>query len=76
VGADRFVEIHVTTPLEECKKRDTRGSYGPNHPDPSYEKPFDPDLSLSLAEITADEAADQVLQVLVKRGLLPSRYSL
>lgn len=76
VGSERFVEVHVSTPLDDCKKRDTRGSYGPNHPDPSYEKPLAADLTVSLSDTSADEAADEVFQVLVKRGLLPSRYSL
>jgi adenylylsulfate kinase len=27
VGADRFVEIHVDCPVEECEKRDVKGLY-------------------------------------------------
>src|SRR5690606_34694571 len=54
VGDQRFLEVHVSTPLSVCKQRDTRGAYGPNHPDPSYEKPSNPDLSVSLADQDAD----------------------
>lgn len=27
VGADRFIEIYVTTPLEVCEARDIKGMY-------------------------------------------------
>ena len=27
VGADRFVEVHVDCPIEECEKRDVKGLY-------------------------------------------------
>lgn len=27
VGADRFIEIFVSTPLEECERRDVKGMY-------------------------------------------------
>jgi bifunctional enzyme CysN/CysC len=76
VGSGRFLEVFVSTPLESCKERDVRGAYDKNHPDPSYERPLSPDLSISLAEYEADEAADRILKLLVERGLLPSRYSL
>jgi len=76
VGPARFLEVHVSTPLEVCKQRDTRGAYDPNRLDPGYEKPLNPDLSLSLAEFDANEAADRIVNLLVQKGLLPSRYSL
>lgn len=76
VGPPRFLEVYVSTPLEVCKQRDTRGVYDPNRLDPSYEKPLDPDLSLSLAEFDANQAADLIMNLLVQKGLLPSRYSL
>jgi len=76
VGPPRFLEVHVSTPLEVCKQRDTRGAYDPNRLDPSYEKPLNPDLSLSLAEFDANQAADLIMNLLVQKGLLPSRYSL
>ena len=66
----------MSTPLEVCKERDTRGAYDPNRLDPSYEKPLDPELSFSLAEFKANEATDRIFNLLVQKGLLPSRYSL
>jgi bifunctional enzyme CysN/CysC len=76
VGPARFLEVHVSTPLEVCKQRDTRGAYDPNRLDPSYEKPLHPELSVSLAEFDVNEAADRVFELLISKGLLPSRYSL
>ncbi len=76
VGPDRFVEVHVDTPIDVCKQRDRRGAYGINRSDPSYERPQTPDLRVSLGEQSADEAADAIVRVLIRRGLLPSRYSL
>jgi bifunctional enzyme CysN/CysC len=76
VGAERFVEVHVATPLETCKQRDVRGAYDPTHADPRYEAPQDPDVLVSLDKMDAAEAASRVIARLVARGLLPSKYSL
>jgi adenylylsulfate kinase-like enzyme len=56
--------------LDECKKRDVRGSYGPNHVDPSYEKPERADLSLDLSQVSVEEAAATVIGLLEKKGFL------
>ncbi|HYP99405.1 MAG TPA: sulfate adenylyltransferase subunit CysN [Polyangiaceae bacterium] len=76
VGADRFVEIHVATSLELRKKRDLRGVYGPGHQKPSEETPTAPDIAVSLDGTDPEEVAQQIIAVLVKRGLLPSQYAL
>jgi bifunctional enzyme CysN/CysC len=76
VGAERFVEIHVKSSLDVRKRRDQRGAYGPGHPNPSEEAPKSPDAVVSLDSGDPEEAAQQIIQVLVKRGLLPSAYAL
>jgi bifunctional enzyme CysN/CysC len=76
VGEERFVEVHVSTPIEVCKRRDVRGAYGPSHADPRYEVPGAPDVVVSLADVDAAEAASRIIKRLVQRGLLPSKYSL
>jgi bifunctional enzyme CysN/CysC len=76
VREERFVEVHVSTPIEVCKRRDVRGAYGPSHADPRYEAPTSPDVIVSLADMDVAEAASRIIQTLVKRGLLPSKYSL
>ena len=53
VGEDHFIEIYISTPLEECEKRDVKGLYKkaregkiPNFSGISspYEPPVDPDI--------------------------------
>lgn len=75
-----FVEVHVSTPLEECARRDVKGLYqkamageiphftGVNDP---YEAPTDPALTLDTRGMTVDEGVAQVLAVLRARGYLP-----
>ncbi len=70
VGRGRFFEVYASASLESCKKRDKRGLYGPNHPDPSYEKPQAADIELDLSALDAKTAATQVLLELSKRGLI------
>ncbi|HET9960618.1 MAG TPA: sulfate adenylyltransferase subunit CysN [Polyangiaceae bacterium] len=76
VGDARFVEVHVDTKLAVRKERDARGVYGPGHSQPSEEAPTSPDLVVSLNSGDPEEAADAIVKILVKRGLLPSLYSL
>jgi bifunctional enzyme CysN/CysC len=76
VGPERFVEIHVKTSLETRKRRDQRGAYDPGHVNPSEEAPKTPDAVVSLDGGDPEEAAQIIIGVLVKRGLLPSAYAL
>jgi bifunctional enzyme CysN/CysC len=76
VGTERFVEIYVKTSHELRKKRDQRGAYGPGHQEPSEEAPKSPDAVVSLDNADPEELAQQIIAVLVKRGLLPSNYAL
>lgn len=76
VGSERFVEVHVNTSLEVRKRRDVRGVYGPGHTHPSEDVPRNPDIVVSLDGGDPEEAAHAIVNVLVKRGLLPSLYSL
>jgi bifunctional enzyme CysN/CysC len=76
VGPERFVEVHVATSLARCKQRDQRGTYGPAHPDPSYETPPQPDIVVSLDSDDPEDAAAAIVRILERRGLLPSSYAL
>ncbi|MDF3071034.1 MAG: cysNC [Polyangiaceae bacterium] len=76
VGSERFVEIYVKTSQDLRKKRDQRGAYGPGHQEPSEEAPKAPDGVVSLDNADPEEVAQQIIAVLVKRGLLPSNYAL
>ena len=77
VGLD-FVEVWVSTPLEECERRDPKGLYararrgeipeftGITSP---YEPPEAPDLELG-GGAGVDDDAERVLAVLRRRGVL------
>ena len=74
-----FVEVHVSTPLEECERRDPKGLYerarngtlaGLTGVDSPYEPPTDPDLSFDTTGADTDELALRVLKVLVERGIV------
>ena len=76
VGPERFVEVYVNTSFAVRKLRDARGDYGPGHQGPIAEAPSNPDIEVKFDAEDADEVADAIVKVLVKRGLLPSLYSL
>lgn len=77
IGEGRFLEIAVTTPLEECEKRDPKGLYrkarageipeftGVSSP---YEPPRNPDLELDTSTLTVDECVERILALLSSRG--------
>ncbi len=69
VGDERFLQVYVATPLEECKRRDRRGAYGAGHVDPLYDVPVRVDVEVSLATETADQAAQRIVAALEARGL-------
>ena len=79
VGADRFIDVFVDTPLEECKKRDTKGLYKKAEDgeltnftgvSAEYEKPQKPTLRIQTTEMSAEEAAETLVKELKKRGIL------
>lgn len=77
-----FIEIHVSTPLEVCEKRDVKGLYrkarrgeisnftGISDP---YEPPKQPDLVLPTDKISVDGAVNRILTLLRRKKLLPAK---
>ena len=69
----RFTEVHVSTPLEVCEKRDTKGLYakaragelsdftGISSP---YEAPESPEVRLPTEQLSVDECVDRIMAVL------------
>ncbi len=75
VGAERFVEIYIATPLAVCEMRDPKGLYararrGELHGftgiDDPYEPPTSPDLTLTT-DRTVQENVECVLRLLGSR---------
>ena len=77
LSAGSFVEIFVDTPLEVCRQRDTKGLHaladkgrlanltGRDQP---YEAPEQPALVLKTTELSAAEAADRVVALVLERS--------
>ncbi|MEJ2157538.1 MAG: bifunctional sulfate adenylyltransferase/adenylylsulfate kinase [Desulfobacteraceae bacterium] len=74
-----FIEVHVSTPLEECEKRDRKGMYakaraglikGYTGIDDPYEVPKSPELRIDTTQITPDEAAQEILLYLGQKGYI------
>jgi bifunctional enzyme CysN/CysC len=77
IGSERFVLVHVSTPLEVCRARDTRGVYAradagelgdfPGVSAP-YEPPVDADLVIDASTQTVEAGVAAVLALLESRG--------
>ena len=71
----QFIEVYVSTPLEECEQRDPKGLYGRARAenvgqftgvaDP-YEPPAAPELTIETTTTTADAAADLIIEYLTR----------
>ena len=79
VGAERFIEVFVNTPIEECERRDSKGMYlkarrgeiknftGIDDP---YEPPLQPELEINTTTHTAEENARLIIDYLTERGFV------
>lgn len=78
IGADNFIEIYVSCPLEVCEQRDVKGIYrrartgeikdftGLSAP---YEPPETPDLTLDTSRASLSESVRLVLSLLHSKGV-------
>lgn len=71
VGSSNFIEVYVSTPLEVCEKRDTKGLYakarkgeikGFTGIDAPYEPPENADIIIDTDEVTITEAVGIILK--------------
>jgi len=72
IGAENFVEVHVSTPLSVCEKRDPKGLYqlarNGKVPDftgvcSPYEEPTSPKVSLDTSQMSLEECLVQLLEL-------------
>lgn len=72
-----FVEVHVSTPIEECERRDPKGLYararageitGFTGIDDPYEPPAHPDLDLDTSIRDIESCVETLLEHLPKSG--------
>lgn len=75
IGNGDFIEIYVSTPLEECERRDVKGLYKkardgqiPNFTGISspYEPPLHAEVEIDTSRCTLEEAAEYVLGEIAK----------
>ncbi len=73
MGDREFLEVFVDTPLEICEQRDPKGLYKKARAgdiknftgiDSDYEKPEHAEITVNTDKLSAEEAADQVIQYL------------
>ena len=71
---DRFVEVYVSTPLDECAERDVKGLYakqkagelsGLTGVDDPYEPPLHPEVVVPTHEQSLDESVETVWRALL-----------
>lgn len=79
IGKDDFVEVFVSTPLEECEKRDVKGLYakarrgeiknftGISAP---FEAPEHPDITLDTSELPVEESVKILLDYVLPKAVL------
>jgi sulfate adenylyltransferase len=79
IGADRFCEIFVATPLDVCQDRDPKGMYalaregqlkGFTGIDDPYEPPHNPEITLDTVNCSAEENAERLVAYLIERGFI------
>ena len=76
IGQDDFLEVYVSTPLEECERRDVKGLYakarkgeirnftGISAP---FEVPEHPALSLDTSILSLEESVNKLLELILPR---------
>lgn len=76
IGKQNFMEIYISTPLEECERRDVKGLYakarrgeiknftGISAP---FEVPAHPALSLDTSKLSVEESVNKLLELILPK---------
>lgn len=76
IGKDDFVEVYVSTPIEECERRDVKGLYakarrgeiknftGISAP---FEAPEHPSLTLDTSVLSLEDSVHRLLELILPR---------
>jgi adenylylsulfate kinase len=74
VGEENFIEVFVNTPIEICEQRDVKGLYKKARAgeiknftgiDSPFEAPENPTIDVKTAELSIEDAANQILNVVL-----------
>ena len=76
VGEEDFLEVYISTPIEECERRDVKGLYararkgevknftGISAP---FEAPVSPDIAIDTSKIPLEESVKTLTELIIKR---------
>ena len=76
IGKENFIEVYISTPLEECERRDVKGLYakarrgeikeftGISAP---FEAPENPDIELDTFKLSLKESVDILLEAILPK---------
>lgn len=79
IGEKDFMEIYISTPLEECERRDVKGLYakarkgeiknftGISAP---FETPAHPALSLDTSQLSVEESVHRLLELILPKVII------
>jgi len=76
-GPDAFLLVWISTPIEECERRDVKGLYakarageikGFTGIDDPYEPPLDAELVIDTTDVSVDAAVEQILGAIRQRS--------
>lgn len=82
IGKDDFIEVYVSTPLEECERRDVKGLYakarrgeikeftGISAP---FEAPLSPAVTLDTSKLTVAESVGKLLEIILPKVKLQNK---
>jgi bifunctional enzyme CysN/CysC len=79
IGVDSFLVVHLTAPLEVCRKRDADGHYAKadsgeiaNFPGVSapYDAPRQPDLILHTDQSSTEQCVEKIYSLLKERSII------
>lgn len=75
IGADRFLEIFIDTPLSVCRERDPKGLYQKEVPLMTgirslYQPPKEPDIHIKTVELSVPQSVDKISTYLKDHHLI------
>ena len=76
IGKENFLEIFVSTPIEECERRDVKGLYAKarrgeiknfNGISAPFEAPANPALSIDTSKLSVEESVNKLLELILPK---------
>lgn len=73
IGADKFKEVFISTPIDECEKRDSKGLYHKARNgeilnftgiDSVYEAPENPILNIDTSNLSINQSVEKIISII------------